>query len=151
MRDNYLDKHRKQKGSNRWKKAVNMLAKEYEHIANQRHYNIHTTSRKLIDTYDLIAVEDLEIRGMIQRGDFSKSISDVGWYRIVQCLEYKAKLFGKQIRKVDPKNTSQLCSSCGFLVEKTLQTRTHTCGECGLNLDRDINASINILRRALEG
>jgi len=139
---------RRKKGSNRRRKAVAMLAKCHEYIANQRRDTAHKISRYLVDHYDLIAFEDLNIKGMIKNHHLAKSIADAGWNQLVQFTNYKAEYAGKKVVLVDPRNTTQVCSECGQIVKKTLKDRIHKCS-CGYIEDRDINAARNILKKAV--
>jgi putative transposase len=139
---------RRKKGSNRRRKAVAMLAKVHEYIANQRRDTAHKVSRYLVDNYDLIAFEDLNIQGMVKNHRLSRSILDAGWRMLVEFTAYKAEWAGKQVVTVDPRGTSQVCSECGRIVKKTLSERIHRC-ECGYVADRDVNAAKNILQKAL--
>jgi len=140
---------RRRKGSNRWKKAVAILAKVYLHVANQRLDYAHKLARYLVDNYDLIAVEDLRVQGMVHNQHLAKSILDAAWSLFLELLVYKAAGAGRQVVMVDPRNTSQECSACGRVVPKTLNDRWHYCPHCGLSIDRDINAARNVLQRAL--
>ena len=110
----------------------------------------HKNSLRLIKKYDFIVFEDLNIRNMQINNvkQIKKSISDVTWDRFTKFTQYKAEKAGKQVMFVDPKNTSKMCSNCGSLVPKLLSDRIHICS-CGLSIDRDLNAAINILRRGL--
>lgn len=139
---------RRKKGSNRRKKAVALLAKLHEKIANQRRDIIHNTAKEIIKNYDLIAHEDLNIKGMVKNHHLAKSINDAGWFKLFECLEAKANDAGRKVIKVPPEYTSQICSSCGTLVKKDLWQRVHKC-ECGLIMHRDVNAAKNILAIAL--
>jgi len=139
---------RRKKDSNRRRKAVAMLAKCHEYIANQRRDTAHKISRYLVDHYDLIAFEDLNIKGMVKNHHLAKSIADAGWRMIIQFATYKAEYAGKKVVLVDPRNTSQACSECGQIVKKTLNDRIHQC-PCGYTADRDVNAARNILQKAL--
>jgi putative transposase len=139
---------RRKKGSNRRRKAVVMLAKLHEYIANQRKDTAHKISRYLVDHYDFIAFEDLNIKGMVQNHHLAKSIVDAGWNQLVQFTTYKAEYAGKKVVLVAPYNTSQACSECGQIVKKTLNDRTHRCS-CGYVADRDVNAARNILKKAM--
>jgi len=141
---------RRKKGSNRHKKAVALLVKKHEYIANQRRNNAHKVSRQLINHYDLIAFEDLKITNMMKNHHLAKSIVDSGWNQLVQFTTYKAESAGKRVVLVDPQNTSQQCSNCGETVKKTLAVRTHRCPSCGFECDRDVNAARNILKRAVQ-
>ncbi|TCP70380.1 RNA-guided endonuclease InsQ/TnpB family protein [Baia soyae] len=139
---------RRKKGSNRRSKAVSLLSRMHEYIANQRKDTAHKISRHLVDHYDLIEFEDLNIQGMVQNHNLAKSIVDAGWNQLVQFTTYKAGYAGKHVIQVNPHNTSQACSECGQIVKKTLKDRTHQCS-CGYVEDRDINAARNILKRAI--
>jgi putative transposase len=138
---------RRKKGSNRRHKAVAMLAKCHEYIANQRRDNAHKISRYLVNHYDLIGFEDLNIKGMVKNHHLAKSIADAGWRLLIQFTAYKAEA-GKKVVWVDPYNTSQACSECGQIVKKTLNERIHQCS-CGYTADRDVNAARNILKKAI--
>jgi len=140
---------RKKKGSNRRKKAVAILANTHEHIANQRKDNAYKVAGYLLNKYDTICREDLQISNMIKNHKLAKSISDAGWRVFFDILDAKAKQTpGKRVIAVNPAYTSQICSGCGQVVKKSLATRTHKC-DCGLEIDRDVNAAINILRKGL--
>jgi putative transposase len=139
---------RKKKGSNRRRKAVRELAKQHEHVANQRKDYAHKVSRKLVDTNGLIAFEDLNVKGMVKNHNLAKSISDSGWSQLVQFTTYKAESAGRRVVLVNPYNTSQMCSNCGGIVKKKLFDRVHKCS-CGYVEDRDVNAAVNILNLAL--
>jgi putative transposase len=91
----------------------------------------------------------LQIKNMVKNHHLAKSIQDSGWGMFFDILAYKAEEAGKQVVKVNPHNTSQICSGCGHIVKKTLAVRIHKCPHCGLELDRDINAARNILATAL--
>ncbi len=136
---------RKKKGSNSRKKQREKVAKLHKKIYNQRNDFLHKESRKLVNTYDLIVFEDLKIKNMVKNSRLSKSISDASWGKFIDLTTYKAESAGREVRLVNPRNTSQKCSSCGQTVKKSLSVRTHKC-TCGLTLDRDTNAAINILR-----
>ena len=139
---------KRKKGSNRRRKAVQLLAKKHEQIANQRKDTNHKVSRQLVDAYDLIVFEDLNVKGMVKNKHLAKSIHEVGWNQLISFTTYKAENAGKEVKLVNPHNTSQECSNCGVIVKKTLAEREHICS-CGYIADRDINASINILNRGL--
>jgi len=140
---------RKQKGSRNRKKARYKVAKLHTKVRNQRKDFLHKESRKLVEIYSLIAVEDLNIKGMVRNHHLAKSISDAGWSEFLAMLCYKAEDAGSKIVKVNPCGTSQDCSNCGNTVPKELSIRIHQCPFCGLVLDRDINAARNILKKAL--
>ncbi|MFQ6135734.1 MAG: RNA-guided endonuclease InsQ/TnpB family protein [Candidatus Hydrothermarchaeales archaeon] len=140
---------RKKKGSKNRLKQRLKVAKLHRKIREQRTDFNHKLSRKLVDTYDLIAFEDLRIRNMLQNHHLAKSISESSWYMLQGLTAYKAGEAGKQMALVDPNGTSQECSNCGEKVGKNLSVRMHECPYCGLVLDRDVNAAINILKRAV--
>lgn len=136
---------RRTKGSSGWKEAVELLAKEHEHIANQRRDFWHKITFWLTQTYGLIALEDLNLEFMLENRKLSRISHDIALGLFQGLLDYKANQAGVQLVKVNPCNTSQACSGCGVIVKKELKDRLHTCPDCGLNIDRDINAAINIL------
>ncbi|WP_287288230.1 transposase, partial [Okeania sp. SIO2B9] len=140
---------RKQNGSNNWKKAQNRIARLYQKIARQREDFHYKTAYKLVKQYDLIAVEDLNLKGLAKNTKLSKSIYDVAWGTFIEKLNAVAVKRGVHVVKVSPHNTSINCSNCGQKVPKTLSVRTHSCYKCGTVLDRDENAAINILDKAL--
>ena len=139
---------KKKKGSNRRKNTRRKVAILHEHITNQRKDFHCKTSHGLYKRYDAIVVEDLQITNMVKNHHLAKSISDAAWGNFILSLESKAGNTGKHLVKVSPKYTSQKCSQCGEIVKKSLSIRTHQCNNCGLVLDRDENAAINILRAA---
>jgi len=104
----------------------------------------------LIQSYDVICHEDLTIKKMMETKKHSKSIADASWAKLIQMITYKAEEAGRLVIPVNPKNTSQQCSTCGALVPKDSYVRIHGCPHCGLKIDRDYNASLNILRLGLE-
>jgi len=139
------------KGSPERRKAVKALNHVHQRITNRRKDFAHQESRKLVDKYQVIVFEDLDIVGM-QQDTFktiTKGVADVAWDRFVQSTVAKAEEAGRTVVLVDPKNTTQLCSGCGQIVPKDLSVRVHDCPDCGLRMSRDLNASINILARGL--
>jgi putative transposase len=141
---------RKQKGSNNREKQRIIVARQYEHIQNQRNDFQHKVSREYVNNYDLIVTEKLNPCEMVNNRGMARSISDASWSSLNQKLAYKAENAGKLFVQVDPRNTSIDCSGCGEIVPKTLKDREHCCPYCGLVLSRDHNASINILHRGIE-
>jgi len=139
---------KKKKGSKNRKKARIKVAKLYCKIRNQRSNFHHKISRKIVDTCGFIAVEDLNIKGMVKNHHLAKSIGDAGWGQFLNYLTYKAEEAGCKVGKVAPHYTSVNCSRCGNSVPKTLADRIHKCPFCNIVLDRDHNAAINILNRA---
>jgi len=128
------------------RKQKTKLQRLHRKVRNQRKDFHHKLSRKLVNKYDCICFEDLNIKNMINGGEYNKSIHDVGWNQFLNMIEYKAEEAGIHSIKVDPSYTSINCSKCGFPVYKDIHIRTHSCPNCGLSIDRDHNAAINILR-----
>jgi len=137
---------RKRKGTHAREKARVRVAKIHRKIANQRNDFLHKVSRYLVNKYDLVVYEDLKIKQMMQNNNLAKSIGDCSWGRFLQYIAYKAESAGKYAIGVAPRGTSQNCSNCGARVPKLLSYRVHICNKCHIVLDRDINASRNILR-----
>lgn len=139
---------RKKKGGKNRRKALLRVQRQHNHVKNQRSDFAHKLSYALVQTYDRIACEDLKIRNMVRNHHLSKSILDAGWGIFKQLLTNKAVDAGRQVVFVDPAYTSKCCSNCGTLFQDfDLSTRWIECA-CGLSLDRDHNAAINILNRA---
>ena len=135
----------KTKFSKRWKKQCLQVAKTHEHIANQRKDWLHKTSRKYADNYGRVYAENLNIGGLLKNRHLAKSISDASWNIFLKMLGYKLKMLNRELVFVPAHYTSQKCSSCGELVQKSLSVRTHLCPFCGYIADRDVNAARNIL------
>jgi putative transposase len=160
---------KKKKRSNRRKKAVKSVANAHKKVRNQRKDFHHKESRILVDTFETIIFEDLSLHHMVRRpkakqdengkylhngaaakGGLNKSILDAGWASFIELVKHKAAWAGVTVIEVDPKKTSQICSACHKEGEhKDLSVRTHICAYCGIVLDRDKNAAINILDRGL--
>jgi putative transposase len=142
---------RKEKGSKGRDKARIAVAKVHEKITNSRNDMQHKVSSKLVRDYDLIAIEDLNVKGMVKNHKLSKAISDVAWSSFVIKLKYKAEWNDKEVIIIDRFYPSSKTCSCCDHVKKilSLDERTWTCSECNTTHDRDVNASKNILRRAL--
>ena len=140
---------RKQRFSKNWKKAKGKLEKAYDHITNQKNDFLHKLSRRYVDTYATICVEDLNIKYLKENGKsrgLRRSIHSASWGRFYSYLSYKAESAGTELVKVDPRDTTQMCSNCGSIVKKTLSERVHECPYCGFVADRDYNAAVNIHR-----
>ncbi len=108
---------------------------------------MHKISYRIVQKYDLIAVEDLAVKNMVKNHRLSKSISDAGWGKFLDYLEYKSQKYVKTFVKVPPGGTSQTCV-CGAHVPKDLSVRVHKCPECGLTADRDVVSAMVILQRS---
>lgn len=156
----------KKRGSKRRKKAVQQVAKAHRKVRNQRRDFLHKESRKLVNRYQMIALEDIKTGNLTRRpkpkqdvetgqylsngasakAGLNKSILDAGWYTFTEMVSVKAAWAGRVVIFVNPFMTSQVCSGCGQVRKKDLSERWHSC-DCGTELDRDINAAINILER----
>jgi putative transposase len=137
---------RRKKGSKRWWKAVAQCGKKHQKVRRQRTDFHHKTSLTLVQAYDVIYLEDLQVRTMVRNHHLAKSISDAGWAAFRTILEAKAAWAGRRVIAIPAQYTSQDCSGCGERVPKSLSVRTHVCPSCGLVIDRDENAAKNILR-----
>ena len=139
---------RKRKGSGKRNKQRVIVSKVHRKIRNQRKDFAHKLSINLVDTYDLIKFEDLQIKNMVQNHHLAKSISDAGWYQLMQFTKSKAECAGKIVEFVNPAGTSQTCI-CGFRVPKDLSVRVHSCPSCGLVMGRDQVSAILIENRSI--
>jgi putative transposase len=157
---------RKKHGSHRRKKAVQKVSKAHRKVRNQRRDFAHKASRKLVNRYQMMVLEELQTKTLVSRpkpkqdeetghylpngasakAGLNKSITDAGWGMFTEILCVKAECAGRVVAFVDPKYTSQMCSNCGTVKMKTLDERWHSC-ECGCELDRDTNAAKNILKK----
>lgn len=139
------------KGTPEYRKRKRVVEHVHQRIANRRKDFAHKLSRRLVNEFQFIAFEALDIQDM-QEGNWrslNKSISDAAWGQLVRMTQAKAEWAGRKVVTVDPRNTSQMCSGCGEIVKKPLSERVHKCPHCGLEIDRDLNASLNILARGL--
>ncbi len=136
---------RKQKGSKNQKKAAKKVGKQHIKIADKRQDYINKVSTAIVENQDGVIVENLNIKGMIKNRYLARSIADAGWYKLISCLKYKADWQGKPFVVIDRfAPTSKACSSCGDKKDMPLSIRRYLCEACGLDLDRDFNAAINI-------
>ena len=129
-----------------------MVARTHERIGWKRENFAHQESRKLVNRFNTIAVEDLSINDM-QQGNFrsiNKSIGDAAWRQFLECLRYKAEYAGSHCVQVNPAYTSQTCSICGTRHKLKLFDRIFHCPVCGFQLNRDVNAAINILALGMQ-
>lgn len=138
------------KGSSERKRCAKAVAKIHNKVKNQREDFCHKESKKLINEYQTICIEDLDIKNMVEGSLLAKNILDVNWNRFYNYLSYKAEEAGRDLIKVDPAYTSQTCFRCGFRERKELKERIHQC-KCGYTVHRDLNASLNILALGLDG
>ncbi len=136
VKDKHCSKERK-----RTKKVVRRV---HERVRNRRHDFVHQTARRLVNRFGVIAVEKLNVNGMVKNHRLAKSISDASWTQFRNSLTMKAESAGRLVTAIDPRYTSQDCSACGYRAKKKLSERWHHCPMCGLVLDRDTNAAVNI-------
>jgi putative transposase len=137
---------RRKKGGNRRRKAVRLLQRAHVHVRNQRADFHHKLSRDLVNRYGLIAVEDLNVKGLAG-GMLAKSVHDAGWSQFLNFIAHKAADAGREMVRVDPRGTSQTCT-CGARVPKALADRWHDCPACGLSASRDHVSAQVILQRS---
>lgn len=144
-----------EKGTVRRSKQRKVVAKIHERIRNKRSDFCHKVSRAIVNKYQYICVEELEIQEMLEGSplgaSLSKSIADASWDQFCRFLSYKAEDAGRKVGFVKPAYTSQDCSKCGFREKKKLSQRTHQCSNCGYTVHRDLNAAENILALGLDG
>ena len=143
---------RKVKGSANYRKAKINLARFHEKIVNIRKDFLHKLSTNIVKTYDIICIENLNIKGLMKNHKLAKSFQDVSLYEFIRQLEYKAKWYGKTLSKIDRfYPSSQICSNCGYknIEIKNLNIREWTCPKCEVHHDRDINSAINILNEGI--
>ena len=143
---------RKQKGSNMFEKQRRKVTLIYEKISNTRVNNLHKISHQLVSDYDVICLEDLNIKGMIKNHKLAKHIADASWGTFVRFVEYKANWNNKSVIKINRfYPSSKTCNVCGYINQDlNLSIRNWTCPKCFTELDRDENASINILKEGLK-
>lgn len=135
--------------SNNYHKSRKRLGKIHLKIERQRKDWAIKQARNVVASNDVVVYEDLKIRNMVKNHHLAKSIQDAGWYQFIQWLEYYGTLWDKRVVAVSPNFTSQDCSNCGHRVKKSLSVRTHSCTNCGIELCRDTNAAINILKKGM--
>ena len=140
---------RKQDGSQNWNEQRRRVARIHTHIVRKRRDFLHKLSNYYAQEYDLVAVEDLDIHGMMQLPSNSQNRASASWRTFINFLEYKCEREGTHFVKVEPQGTTQECAVCGVEVEKELWVRDHSCPSCGFETDRDENAAYNVLQRGL--
>ena len=143
---------RQARGSKARKKARKVVSRIHERIRNRRHDFCHQNARRIVNRFGVIAVENLSVRNMLGNHCLAKSIADASWSQFRSVLTSKAESAGRKVLAVNPAYTSQDCSGCGYRpdglegrTKKKLSDRWHLCPMCGLSVDRDTNAAVNIL------
>jgi putative transposase len=141
---------RRQKGGKNRKKAVKKLARLHRQIKNQRRNTLHQVTTRLAKTKSVLVIEDLNVRGMLQNHHLAQAIGDVGFAEFKRQLLYKACWYGSRVILADQwEPSSKRCSGCGWVDEDlTLEDRVYHCEACGLVLDRDLNAALNLEKLA---
>src|SRR5215472_12805074 len=141
---------RRQKGGTNRKKAVKKLARLHRQIKHQRHNTLHQVTTRLAKTKSVLVIEDLHVSGMLKNHHLAQAIGDVGFYEFKRQLLYKARWYGARVILADRwEPSSKRCSGCGWLdKDLTLSDRTLHCEQCGLVIDRDLNAAINLKQLA---
>ncbi|WP_323677371.1 transposase [Halorubellus sp. PRR65] len=141
---------RKEHGSNNYEKQRRRVAECHADLRRKRRDFLHKLSAYYAREYDLVAVEDLNVRGMMESPSNSRNTASAAWRTFFSLLEYKCKHEGTHFVAVNPRGTTKECASCGVSTEKPLWVREHSCPSCGFEADRDANAAWNILSRGLE-
>jgi len=140
---------RKEHGSNNWEKQRTVVAKRHADLKRKRRDFLHKLSNYYAREYDLVAVEDLDAKGLVELPGNSRNRASASWGTFKRMLEYKCEREGTHFVTVDPNDTTKECASCGVKTEKPLWVREHSCPACGFEADRDANAAWNILSRGL--
>ena len=141
---------RKEHGSNNWEKQRKRVANVKRRIRRKVLDFQHKITSWLTTEYEAVFVEDLDVKPMLEQSHNARNKQDAAWSQFIELLEYKADLNGCYVEKAEPAGTSKECSACGAESDKPLWVREHSCPSCGFELDRDWNASINVLERGLE-
>jgi len=140
---------RKEHGSANWEKQRRKVARAKRKIKRKVRDYQHKLTTWLVQEYDVVAVEDLDVKPMLETGQNAKNKQDAAWSRFIELLEYKGGLHGTHVETVEPRGTTKECSVCGVETAKPIWVREHSCPACGHTEDRDLNAAKNILDRGL--
>jgi len=143
------DLSRKEHGSNNWEQQRKIVAQRHADLKRKRRDFLHKLSGYYAHEYDLVAVEDLDTKGLVELPGNSRNRASAAWGTFKRMLEYKCEREETHFVAVDPKDTTKECANCGVKTEKPLWVREHSCPACGFEMDRDANAAINILSRGL--
>ena len=141
---------RKKHGSNNWEEQRKTVARRHADLKRKRRDFLHKLSGYYASEYDLVAVEDLDTKGLVELPGNSRNRAGASWGTFLRMLEYKCEREGAHFVAVDPRGTTKECASCGVETDKPLWVREHSCPSCGFEADRDANAAWNILSRGLE-
>jgi putative transposase len=141
---------RKQQGSNNWEKQRLRVAECHQRVRRKRHDFLHKLSNYYATEYELVAVEDLNVKSMLESARNSQNTASAAWDTFTTMLAYKCKREGTHFVVVNPRGTTRECASCGVESDKPLWVREHSCPACGFEMDRDANAAINILSRGFK-
>jgi putative transposase len=141
---------RKEHGSANWEKQRQTVAQTKRRIKRKVLDFQHKLSTWLVKTYDVVAVEDLDVKPMLETSQSAKNKQDAAWSRFIRLLQYKGDLYGTHVVPVDPAGTTKECNQCGVATHKPIWIREHSCPACGHTEDRDLNAAKNVLDRGLE-
>ncbi|WP_436903623.1 RNA-guided endonuclease InsQ/TnpB family protein [Halovenus halobia] len=140
---------RKEHGSANWEKQRQQVARVKRKIKRKVEDFQHKLTTWLVKEYDVVAVEDLDVKPMLETSQNAKNKQDAAWSRFIELLEYKGDLHGTHVETVEPRGTTKECAFCGVETAKPIWVREHSCPACGHVEDRDLNAAKNILNRAL--
>jgi putative transposase len=144
------DLSRKQHGSANWEKQRRVVAERHADLKNKRRDFLHKLSNYYATEYDLVAVENLDARGLVELPGNSRNRAGAAWGTFLRMLEYKCEREGTYFVAVNPRGTTKECASCGVSTDKPLWVREHSCPACGFEADRDANAAWNILSRGIK-
>jgi putative transposase len=144
------DLSRKEHGSANWVKQRKVVAESHAELKNKRRDFLHKLSNYYARKYDLVAVEDLDAKGLVELPGNSRDRAGAAWGTFLRMLEYKCEREGTHFVAVNPRGTTKECASCGVSTDKPLWVREHSCPACGFEADRDANAAWNILSRGFE-
>lgn len=142
---------KKMKSTNR-REQRRIVSRIHNRVRNQRKDFLHKLSKEIVSKYDLIAFEDLDIKQLLSNGvkNINRSINDVAWRQFINYCTYKAEDAGKHLILVDAKDTTKECNKCHYIMKLPLWVREYNCPQCGLRIDRDYNASLNVVDRAID-
>ena len=144
------DLSRKKHRSNNWEEQRKIVARRHADLKRKRRDFLHKLSNYYASTYDLVAVEDLDVKGLVELPGNSRNRAGAAWGTFLRMLEYKCEREGTYFVAVEPAGTTKECAACGVKTDKPLWVREHSCPSCGFTADRDWNAAWNILSRGIK-